>query len=297
MVDPVLARPPAMEWEEYSRAVMREWQALLSTDPAETEVQTFLELHPSMIPGGLGDVGHGGHHGSEMTAVWREPGLVGGGRQRHPDFMWVTRSSGCITPVLIEIEKPSKRWFTRDGKPTAEFTHAQEQLNDWRAWFRSDANQVLFRSHYLVREQYKNRPIEPYYLLIYGRSSEFEPGGIHRNPDELRFKRDGLRRSNESFMTFDSLRPSYDLRWSLTATMTSHGPRVFAFSPTYSTTSSSGRDTKVFGADVEAAFERSAMMSSDRKRYLAERWRYWHDQEVAKSSWRPVDVKSILDAE
>ena len=44
----------------------------------------------------------------------------------------MTRSSGLITPILIEIEKPSKRWFKENGRPTAEFRDAHDQLNDWR---------------------------------------------------------------------------------------------------------------------------------------------------------------------
>lgn len=301
MADPVGvgSRPAPMPWRKYAHTVTEEWRKLLDSDPDELDVQAFLELHPSMIPGGRGDVGHGGHHGSEMTAVWREPPLVGAGRKRHPDFMWVTRSSGSITPVLIEIEKPSKRWFNLSGSPTAAFTQAQEQLNDWRAWFASAENQNLFRSRYLLHEQYRNRPIEPYFLLIYGRQSEFEAGGGHSNPDELRLKRDGLRRDHESFMTFDSLRPDAELECSLTATMTSQGPRAFAFSPTYCTTLTSGRDAMKLGKDVYDAFGRSAMMSPERKRYLSDRWAYWYEEALKdnQSSWRPVDIGAFLDQE
>jgi hypothetical protein len=93
-----------------------------------------------MIPGGSGDIGPGGHHGSVMGAVFRQPDLVGGGRVFQPDFMWVTRSTSLVTPILIEIEKPSKRWFRRDGRPTSEFTEAHDQLNDWRSWFARDEN-------------------------------------------------------------------------------------------------------------------------------------------------------------
>jgi hypothetical protein len=54
-----------------SDRVLPEWYLLLSQEPEEAEVQRFLELHPSMIPGGSGDIGPGGHHRSEMGAVFR----------------------------------------------------------------------------------------------------------------------------------------------------------------------------------------------------------------------------------
>lgn len=107
------ARPMALGWDEYVSKVRAEWSALLATDPTEPEVQRYLEIHPSMIPGGSGDVGPGGHHGSDFGVVFSQPRLTGAGRTREPDFMWVTRSTALITPILIEIEKPSKRWLTR----------------------------------------------------------------------------------------------------------------------------------------------------------------------------------------
>jgi hypothetical protein len=70
-----------------------------------------------------GDVGPGGHHGSDMGGVFREPDLTGRGSSRI--FTWVTRSSGLITPILIEIEKPSKRWFRSDGRPSGDFKDAR----------------------------------------------------------------------------------------------------------------------------------------------------------------------------
>lgn len=93
----------------YEAAVMTEWRTLLESVPEEDEVQRFLELHPAMVPGGSGDVGPGGHHGSDAGAMFSRPLLNGQNKNFAPDFMWVTRSSGLITPILIEIEKPSKR--------------------------------------------------------------------------------------------------------------------------------------------------------------------------------------------
>lgn len=275
--DPV--RPEPMAWEPYSAAVFNEWQELLASDPEESGVHAFLELHPAMIPGGSGDIGPGGHHGSDFSAVFTKPRLKGQGRDFEPDFMWVTRSTGLITPVLIEIEEPSKRWFRKDGRPTSEFTEAHDQLNDWRSWFKMDANKALFRSTFLIEgELFLDRPIEPQFVLIYGRQSEFELGGGHEDPAGLRRKRDGQRARDESFMTFDSLRPRYDHRNSVTVRMTATGPEAVAFSPVYGTSPKAGHLARNVRR-LPDALVASVMMTEERRKYLARRFEYWHQRD------------------
>jgi Domain of unknown function (DUF4263) len=287
--DPVVpdtdpARPRALAWEQYSDRVLSEWYLLLSKEPEEAEVQRFLELHPSMIPGGSGDIGPGGHHGSDMGAVFRRPDLIGAGRAFQPDFMWVTRSTSLVTPILVEIEKPSKRWFRRDGRPTSEFTEAHDQLNGWRSWFARDGNNALFRERFLfLGEKYEDRPLEPQYVLIYGRESEFGIGGGHANPRGLRYKRDQQRGMNESFMTFDALRPRFDHSNSMTLTMTARGPEIHAFSPVYGTSTGVGEGALLLG-DPHDALYRSVMISDERRAYLAKRWSHWQQRERQRNA-------------
>ncbi|MFE9497584.1 Shedu anti-phage system protein SduA domain-containing protein [Streptomyces collinus] len=273
------SRPMPLPWDQYSDMALAEWYKLLSQDPEEDEVQSFLELHPSMIPGGSGDIGPGGHHGSDAGAVFRRPKLIGEGRTFEPDFMWITRSSGLITPILIEIEKPSKRWFRKDGRPTSQFVEAHDQLNDWRSWFSREGNHAIFRNTFLfLGEKYRNRPLKPQYVLIYGRESEFGFGGGHVNPDQLRYKRDQQRGEDESFMTFDSLRPRYDHSNSMTLSMKASGPELYAFSPVYGTGTHTGAEALVLG-DPRAALSRSVMMTDERRAYLAKRWNYWQEHQ------------------
>lgn len=277
-------RPRAMPWTEYADKALSEWYGLLSGNPEEYAVQEFLELHPAMIPGGSGDIGPGGHHGSDFGAVFRRPKLTGAGRTFEPDFLWVTRSSSLITPILIEIEKPSKRWFTKAGRPTQEFTAAHDQLNDWRAWFDLDGNAATFREKFLIAgDRYSDRPLKPQYVLIYGRESEFTHGGGHANPEELRHKRNGLRAEDETIITFDALRPRYDHGRAITLTMTSTGPRLHAFSPVFETNPAIGNAAVRLG-DPVPALARSVLMSPERRTYLTERWAYWkaHEQEKAQ---------------
>ena len=127
-----------------------------------------------------------------MGGVFREPDLTGRGSSRI--FTWVTRSSGLITPILIEIEKPSKRWFRSDGRPSGDFKDARGSANDWRSWFTRDGNETIFRERLLfLSDKYEDRPLEPQYVLIYGRESEFHHGGGHTDPRALRYKRDQQR--------------------------------------------------------------------------------------------------------
>lgn len=263
-----------MPWGDYRQSVLESWTQLLSSDPEEPKVQRFLEVHPSMVPGGSGDVGPGGHHGSTHSALFSEPELTGAGRRFEPDFMWITRSTSLITPILIEIEKPSKRWFRRDGRPTAKFTQAHDQINDWRSWFARDANRVMFRERFMFGQRYDDRPIEPSYVLIYGRANEFDLGGGHVDPASLRHKRDQQRLADESFMTFDSLTPKSDHADAVTVKMTATGAEAVAFSPMFGTDTSAGQ----LAADIrgiDAALDRSVMMTAKRREYLKARFEHW----------------------
>lgn len=275
-------RPTALDWQEYSDRAMTEWYALLALKPEEDKVQDFLERHPAMVPGGSGDVGPGGHHGSDMGALFRQPSLQGAGRRFTPDFMWVTRSSSLITPILIEIEKPEKRWFTGAGRPTADFAEAHDQLAQWRDWFRQEGNAAIFRRKFqLLGDQYPDRSLLPQFVLVYGRQSEFEHGGGHSDTDGLNRKRDSMRLPDETFYTFDSLRPRYDHGHSITVTMTATGTKAFAFSPVFGTGPAIEAGATLFG-DISEALSRSVMMSTARREYLLERWSHWQKAEREK---------------
>lgn len=258
----------------YEKRVGTEWVELLEGDPSEDRVQKFLELNPAMIPGGRGDIGPGGHHGAEWGGVFREVPLKGIGRDRRPDFMWVTRSSSLITPICIEIEKPNRPWFTATGKPTSHLTASLDQLTDWKLWFREPENRSAFTRTYVTRP-FRERTLEPQYVLIYGRQAEFEKGyTTHKDPERLRHKRDFMRRPNEYFMTFDSLRPNFDLADTTSISMKAEGPELFAFSPT-ATLGPYTSDIAHLLRDPRTALERSASIPQARRAYLAERWDFW----------------------
>ena len=287
-------RPQAMAWDEYERLVLSEWNELLAQDPDEPLVQSFLELHPAMVPGGSGDIGPGGNHGAELGALYSQPRLKGSGNEFEPDFMWVTRSSDLITPIVIEIEKPSKKWFNQNGDPMASFTQAQGQLNNWRAWFSREANSGIFRERFLHQDQFRHRKLQPHFVLIYGRHSEFQPEGGHKDYNSLLYKRSGLSRPDETFLSFDSLVPRFDHANSMTVKVRPNGLEAWAFSPVYQTDADTGEDAHLVH-NVEEAMARSVMIAEHRKSYLLDRIRYWRDFELKRlSQGQRKGIRSLI---
>ena len=141
-------------------------------------------------------------------------------------IIWTNHANTDRDREAIKALVP-KRW-----RPSGDFKDARDQLNDWRSWFTRDGNETIFRERFLfLSDKYEDRPLEPQCVLIYGRESEFHHGGGHTDPRALRYKRDQQRGANESFMTFDALRPRYDHGNSMTLTMTACGPKIHAFSP------------------------------------------------------------------
>lgn len=271
-VDRTPDRPQAPEWVAYERSTRRAWAGLLNSDPEEAELHDFLETHPSMIPGGSGDVGPGGHHGSDLGAVFTKPRLQGVGPVREPDFMWVTRSTALITPILVEIEKPSKRWFTKHGRPTADLTQARNQLNEWRTWFRRGGNHDAFRKTYVLQEDLGYQSMEPHFVLVYGRRAEFEAGGPHLDYRRLREQRDLMRNIDEVFMTFDALRPRFDCHDAVVVRRRAWGTEAVLFSPVYRAGITSGELASVVEG-LDDALDATQGMSAARRTYLKERFR------------------------
>ena len=283
--DETPTRPLATPWDEYREQLLPAWSKLLAANPAERQVQDFLEDNPCLLPGGFGEYGSGGHHGPTLGGVYREAPLQGIGKRRRPDFMWVTRATALITPVCIEIEKPGKRWFKESGRPTSHFTDALDQLTDWKVWFAEPANQAIFRRQYLA-DRWANRALAPQFILIYGRADEFGANSTHRNPSALRLKRDFMRRSDESFMSFDSLVPKSNYADMITLSMTSDGPNVWRVPPTFTTGPFTMDVAKFVDLPMEA-LTRETRITDARKQYLAGRWEHWRTQANAPDGKGP----------
>lgn len=157
----------AMPWETYTASASAELRLLLDSGAAEQAMQDWLERNPAFVPGAGGPPGYG-HHGPLHGAVVTQPPLRGLG-VRVPDFLCLTKTSGVLQPVLVEIEAPRKNWFTAAGRPTAELTEAQDQLREWREWLEIPANRQVFLDFYRVPARLRRAlAFQPSYWLVYG---------------------------------------------------------------------------------------------------------------------------------
>ncbi|MGI5523057.1 Shedu anti-phage system protein SduA domain-containing protein [Micromonospora sp. CA-259024] len=189
--------------EVYNDMLMKRWRALLNDDSSKDErlVHSFLERHPSLLPGSHTLDVDSGHSPFPMAVVSKPklPGLS----DREPDFMWIAAHSTEVFPILIEIENPHKRWFYGDrAEIHSDFTHAQGQLAEWRAWFNRGNNRAAFLDYYEFPTDLRGRKLSPRYVLIYGRSEDYTSNRRRRE------KRAELAREDERLLSFDSLVPA-----------------------------------------------------------------------------------------
>lgn len=173
-----------------------------------------------------------------------------------------------IYAVLIEIEAPTKRWFRADGVPSSDFTQAQNQLAEWKAWFSSPTNQAQFREAYCQPLGTPWKALLPQYVLIYGRRAEFE-----RRVD-LAAKRTFLQREHEYHMTFDRLRPNKDHDQYMTVKF--NGTKYRAISmPATLQLGPMWAINRLMIEQKEEVVDRTPYLSAERKAFLKLRIPYW----------------------
>jgi hypothetical protein len=258
--------PKSIEWEEYVKNVASEYLELLKNhSDSEETFQDFLERHPSMVPGAFGLFGESGHS-PYNNALITQPKL-NGLTTKIPDFLWIASDSGTVYPVFIEIETPKKKWFNGKGNTSADFTHAQTQLADWKVWFSNPNHQNLFFQYYDIDIFIKGKSVCPQYVLIYGSNKEF------KEKPESNMKRSQLTKDNEVYMTFNRLFPNYKAKNTLTCNVTDgkylakYIPQTFRLGPVYAEEMS-----KIEGK--EDAIKRSSI-PKERKNFLISRLEYW----------------------
>jgi hypothetical protein len=191
--------------------------------------------------------------------------------------MWIRRDTAAIRPICIEIEDPAKRWFNVGKQtPTAELTEALDQLIEWKVWFSKPENQSIFLKTYAP--DFTLRSLEPQYVLIYGRDSEFRSAeSPHADSHYMRAKRNFMHRENEHFYTFDSLKPIAEARDYGTLSRSVRGWDLKALPPTF-TTHPIMRDLFEVIARPEAALANVPLVDDARRAYVAERWAHWRAQ-------------------
>lgn len=222
--EPHAPGPPSES--SYNELLTDRWRALLDSSESRDEalIHAFLERHPSLLPGAHSVDGDSGHSPFPMAVISKPklPGLS----DREPDFMWIATDSGSVYPILIEIETPHKRWFYGErAEIHSGLTHAQGQLAEWRAWFNGGHNRTAFFDYYEIPSYIAKRALEPRYVLIYGRRSNF----VHdRRRQE---KRAELARADERLMSFDRITAAKHGSLYSCIRKTQQGYRVIAVPP------------------------------------------------------------------
>jgi hypothetical protein len=260
--------PPPAGWDAYASRTLREWEKLRSSPAASDEaaIHDFLERHPSMLP----DIVGPWWHSPFLSAVISKPQLPGL-KTREPDFLIFAQNSGQLVPVFVEIEVPTKQFFTKKGQARAELVQALNQIQDWRIWLEVAGHREIFNRLYQLPPRLQYKTFTPRYVLLYGSRAELEAD------DWRNAKRVKLEPPNGAIRTFDALAPSMFGRDLISVRCDADdGYTALYLPPTYR--------MGPYLADVQssvkgkiAAVNRSPDFSRERKRFLQERLPYWDE--------------------
>jgi hypothetical protein len=127
--------------------VLSEFSQLLSSESIQEEtLQQFLARYPSLLC-------------PTMTRVW--PKLRLGSHVT--DFVFQDARGDYL---LVELERPSLALFVKDGHPSAEFTHARGQVQDWWRYIEDNLSTIQ-------RElSLAGISTHPHALLVIGRAKD-----------------------------------------------------------------------------------------------------------------------------
>lgn len=278
------ASVPSVAWDSYLAEADADLARLLASWASERELQQWLEQHPAWVPEVDGGRGDAGHHGPLHGVVVSQPPLRGLGT-RVPDFLCLTKTSAVITPVLVEIEDPAKQWFVQAGQPTAEFTQAQDQLREWRSWFKVSGNQQVFLDTYEIPSSWRRSlAFKPLYRLIYGRRSEFETHGRHEDPDRLNRKRAELAGPDEEYLTWDSLAAARRVTASIiTARVNDAGYKALHVPDTFDL-GQDLHDTCERVRGLDEAIDANGQIPAERREWLKERAAWWRTEAARRAA-------------
>jgi hypothetical protein len=201
---------------------------------------------------------------------------------RAPDFLFTLNNSAEFVPVLVEIEVPSKKWFTQKGEVHSDLTHAMGQLTEWKAWLAVPSNRTTFVDLYSANDQERARSLRPHYALVHGNRAEFE------NKDYLNRLRHYYQPQESSLMSFDRL--SLSSAGSRTATVRIRPPgerEVVSLPPTFLLGPYSA-DLTFRARGIEDAIDRMELISEARRDFLKSRVPYW------RKWWRGIEAGEMF---
>lgn len=256
-----------MDWLEYSDLLNKEWSSILNNENvSEKEIQNFLEKNPCMLPGAFGIMSPSGHYPFPNALIAQPP--LPTFTRKIPDFMWISIDSGTIRPIIIEIETPNKKWGTKDGNFRSNFIKAWGQLAQWRSWFGTDGNISNFKKYYKLPNEIYDKPVKPFYVLIYGRKSELEKN------EEVNLKRINQKREDEELMTFDRLKPQKDCSELMCVKLKKEGFKAVSVPPTFKIKPDMNEYLTLISGK-ENAVRKNRFLSDERKEFLIQRFQHW----------------------
>lgn len=249
--------------EEYKKQLFKDFQDLLDNHgDEEGRFQEFLEKNPMLVPGGNSLFGESGHMPYLNTLV-TQPSLNGLIR-RIPDFIWFAKDSLTFNPILIEIEAPNKRIFTKAGEVTAEFTQARSQILEWKSILQQPQNMIKFYDEFDLPQSLRKLTFKPYYLLIYGRRHEFESDAILTN------KRSNIMGPDEILMSYDRLDTNPKGMHAITSTV-KNGKYIPKYISPITMVSDAFRELYEAYPNLDSAIDNSMYISKSRKRFIKSR--------------------------
>ncbi len=263
-----------MSWAKYEKYINKEWANILNEQNVnENMIQIFFEKNPCMVPGAYGIMNPSGHFPFPYALISQPP--LPTFSRKVPDFMWISIDSGTIRPILIEIEKPTKRWGKKNGKFSSTFTEAWGQLAEWRDWFNKDGNISSFKSYYKLPNEIYDKPVKPFYVLIYGRKSELDQN------KEVNLKRVNQSRDDEELMTFDRIIPQKDISELMCVKLKIDeykkvGFEAISVPPTFKIQPDLHEYLKLIRGK-EKAVNKNRFMSNKRKKFLIQRFKHWDE--------------------
>lgn len=168
---------------------------LLDLKRGEQVYQSFIEKNTRLIPREFVQ-----NHGIGCSLVLRKLSF---GADYKCDFFYFSKSSDDWNAVFVEIEKPQSRFFKGNSNEFhGDFSHALQQINQWRAWF-AQGNQMTFlssvRAIQVPTHMAVTNPTYNKFVLVFGRRSEYAGNPTRRALVQSQ------EREDFKIITFDSL--------------------------------------------------------------------------------------------
>lgn len=264
--------------DKYKQQLYADYDELLENSASnETAFQVFFERNPILVPGRHTTFGESGHS-PYLASLISQPNL-NGLTERIPDFMWFAKDSLTFEPVLIEIEAPSKKLFTQNGTPTAEFTKARNQLTEWKAILKQPQNIIKFYDDYDIPLDLRKLDFKPTFILVYGRRSEFEGDTV------LTQNRASILGDNEKLISFDRLEVNPKGVNSITSVV-KNGKYYAKYVSPIMTISEIFKPIYSKVHSIDSAIDNSSYISDDRKTFMKKRI-----TEIVNAPTKPDDGK------